>query len=288
MVIETVQVYSSLPMPDDPFRYGWRNVRRIQANGNETWERVPLTLEDVLHPQEEDFVAQSVSHQLRQRYLQEALAAQLAHDPTAVVVADLLIAWDTPDLKPHAPDIAVILGVRAHRNWSTFHVAEEGVRPTLLIEITSPSTASLDRSIKLDEYGEAGVETYVLIDTQRFRSRTVLRLVGYTLTPEGYQLLAPNDRGWLWLDVAHTWLCIEDNEIVCRDESGRPIGDYLTLAAALRDAERRAFQEAEARAMAERRANAEAEARAVAEQRADAAEAQLRAVEAELRRLRGS
>jgi hypothetical protein len=33
--------------------------------------------------------------------------AQLATDPTAVVLDDVRIAWDVPELKPHGPDIVV-------------------------------------------------------------------------------------------------------------------------------------------------------------------------------------
>ncbi len=87
MAIETVHIYRPMPTPEDPFRYGWRHVRHEHSDGTETWERVPLTLEDVLHPQEEDFVAQSVSHHLRQEYLHTVISARLAHDPTAIVVA---------------------------------------------------------------------------------------------------------------------------------------------------------------------------------------------------------
>lgn len=288
MATTTVEIYSPRPEPEDAFRYGWRYLRREGPDGRETWERVPLTLEDVLHPQEEDVVTQSVTHQLRQEYLHTVLAAQLAHDPTAIVVADLLIDWDVPGLKGHGPDIAVILGVRERKNWSTFHVAEEGVRPALLIEITSPATASLDRSVKVEEYEAAGVETYVLIDTARSRSFPALRLIGYGLTPDGYQLLVPDERGRLWLAVARTWLGIADNEIVCYDEMNRPLGDYVTLATTLRRAEQRAADEAAARLEAEHRA-AQAERRADEEARTRAAaEARLRALEDELRRLRGS
>ncbi|NJN68767.1 MAG: Uma2 family endonuclease, partial [Chloroflexaceae bacterium] len=46
---------------DDPFRYGWRYVCR-RSNGREEWERVPLTEEDVLHPQMEDHIVQSDTH----------------------------------------------------------------------------------------------------------------------------------------------------------------------------------------------------------------------------------
>jgi hypothetical protein len=102
---------------NDPFRYGWRYLRREEADGTEGWERVPLTLEDVLHPQEEDFILQNRLHHLIQEYLRIVFAAQLAHDPTAVVLADVRVAWDVPGLEAHGPDIAVITGVRELKNW---------------------------------------------------------------------------------------------------------------------------------------------------------------------------
>lgn len=267
------------PDQSDPYRYGWRYVRRDNADGTYVMEQVPLTLEDVLHPQAGDQVTHNDAHQRRRRYLCNVLETRLAHDPTAVVLDDVRVAWDTPELRPHGPDIAVIIGVREHKNWSTFDVGQEGVRPELIIEITSPETASIDRSIKLQEYDLAGVPLYIIVDGVTSRKQPALRLVGYMQTPNGFQVLAPNAQGWLWLAPVGIWLGIEDNEIVCYDETGQPLGDYQALAATL-------AAETEARAAAERRAEAAVEQQTAAERRADAAEARLQALEAELRELR--
>jgi Uma2 family endonuclease len=260
---------------NDPFRYGWRYLRREKADGTEIWERMPLTLEDVLHPQEEDVIVQNRVHQLIREYLRIIFAAQLAHDPTAIVLTDVRVAWDVPGLEAHGPDIAVITGVREIKNWSTFDVAVEGARPELVVEITSPSTAGIDRMTKLEEYETASVPTYVIIDTVGRRSASHLRLFGYTLTPAGYQVLTPDERDWLWLDAVQVWLGIADGAIVCYDEAGQSLGDYVAVTEALR-AETGARQAAETLA----RAEAEAVARALAEER-------LRQLEAELARLRG-
>ncbi len=75
----------------DPYRYGWRYLRRDLADGAQVMEQVPLTLEDVLHPQEGDQVSHSDADG-RRRYLVNVLEAQLAHDPTAVVLDDVRIA----------------------------------------------------------------------------------------------------------------------------------------------------------------------------------------------------
>lgn len=248
--------------PADPFRYGWRFVQREQPDGEIVLDQEPLTLDDVVHPREEDFIVHSEAHQRRCVYLYSVLGAQLAADPTAVVLHDVRVAWDIPDLRAHGPDIAVILGVRERKNWSTFDVGfdvgKEGVRPALIIEVTAPETAHVDRSLKVDEYDMAQVPLYILVDTLLSSAQPRLRLVGYAQTPNGYQVLAPNERGWLWLSPARTWLGIVDNEIVCYDEADRPLGDYQTIAAAL----------------------------TTAEQRAETAEARLRELEAELRRQR--
>jgi Uma2 family endonuclease len=249
----------------DPYRYGWRYVRQDRADGTFVMEQAPLTLEDVLHPQEGDQVTHSDAHQRRRRYLMNVLEAQLAHDPTAVVLDDVRVAWDHPDLKPHGPDITVILGVRARKNWSTFDVAAEGARPALIIEITSPETASIDRSNKLEEYDLAGVPLYVIVDTIMLRKEPALRLLAYTQTPNGYQVLPPDQRGRIWLTPAQTWLAVEQHEIVCHDEAGSPLGDYRALREALA---------------------AEMQAREAAELRAATAEARVHELEAELQRLR--
>jgi hypothetical protein len=47
---------------DDPFRYGWRYVKRVLPDGTVDLEQMPLTLEDVLHPQEEDHISYTNLH----------------------------------------------------------------------------------------------------------------------------------------------------------------------------------------------------------------------------------
>jgi hypothetical protein len=42
------------PAPADPFFYGFRYVPRPRPDGGSDLEMVPLTLEDILHPQEDD------------------------------------------------------------------------------------------------------------------------------------------------------------------------------------------------------------------------------------------
>jgi colicin import membrane protein len=256
--------------PDDLFRYGWRWVVRTLPGGHLREYQEPLTLEDVLHPQEGDFIVQNADHERLCRYLADVCDAQLADDPSAVVLHDVRVAWDEAGKHAHGPDVAVFFGVRERKRWPTFNVAIEGARPALIIEVTSPETANVDRADKVDEYAEVGVPLYVIVDTYYFRKKLLQRLIGYQLTREGYQPLFPDERGWLWLEPVRVWLAITDGKVVCYDEQGQPFGDHAT--------------EVALRRAAEARAQAEVEARVQAEGRAAEAEARIRALEEQLRR----
>lgn len=249
------------PEPEgaDAYPYGWRYVECVLADGSVRLDQIPLTLEDVLHPQEGDQVTHSDVHQRICIYLFNVFSGLVAALPGAVVLHDVRVAWDVPGLKPHGPDLAVILGVRERKNWSTFDVAQEGVRPVLLVEVTSPETRSIDLTSKLEEYYLAGVPLYIIVDLVQREGRTVPRLLGYRQTDTVYAVLAPDERGRLWLEPLKVWLGVQDQHVVCYDEASMPIGDYTDLKTTL-------ATELEARAAAERR---------------------LQEVEAELRQLRG-
>jgi len=205
------------------------------------------------------------------------------------------VAWDVPDLRPHGPDVMVIPGLRERRDWSTFDVAEEGVRPALIIEITSPETRENDVVRKVAHYARAGVAQYVIVDNLGRRGERQLRLLDYRLVGDTYRLQPPDVRGWVYLEVAGLWLGVEGDHVVCYTDDGTAFGDYATVVQQAAEAEARARQEAAARAEAEalarvateqarreaaaraeaeEQARREAEARAAAEALAQAAEAQ--------------
>jgi Uma2 family endonuclease len=271
----------------DPYPYGWREIPRLLPDGKEIHERVPLTLEDILHPEVGDFRMHSREHQRFCRYLCDVLENRVADDPTAAVLDDVLVAWAHPGIRGHGPDIAVIFNVQQQQNWSTFDEVEEGTKPSLIIEITSPSTYSVDLETKVDHYAQVGVEWYVIVDIVIRRDMPSKRLLGYQLTPDGYELLEPNAEGWLWLAPVNLWLGWHGEDIACYDADGNLIGDYNAVVDARIQAEERAAQEAQARTAAEKRADDADQARATAEKRADDADQARHQLEAELRRLRG-
>jgi colicin import membrane protein len=304
------------PPADDPFRYGWRYVRRPTPDDPDHLEPVPLTLEDVLHPEEGDFIVHSDRHETDRMYLTAVLRARLEAHGRAIVLSDVRVAWDVPDLRPHGPDVMVIPGLRERRDWSTFDVAEEGVRPALIIEITSPETRENDVVWKVAHYARAGVAQYVIVDNIGRRGERQLQLLDYRLVGDTYRLQPPDERGWVYLELADLWVGVEGDHVVCYADDGTAFGDYATVvqqaaeaeararaaeeqaqreAAARAEAEEQARREAAARAEAEEQARREAAARAEAEEQArrEAAartelEARLRELEAKLQRLQGT
>ena len=254
----------------EPYRYGWRYVVEYDAAGEDHWTRVPLTLADVLHPQEEDVFMPSEAHERLRNYLYNVLSALLDENAKAVILSDTNVAWDDPEIKPHRPDLAVIFEVQTKRNWSTFDVKAEGTRPALIIEITSPATRSVDFQEKYDQYEQLRVPFYVIIDAIPRRRRVTYELKGYRLTADGYVPLLLDARGWLWLEPVRAWLAVVDGAVICYDEQEQRMQSYAAEARARKNAEKRAVREAQARAAAEAR-TAELEAR-------------LRQLEEELRR----
>ncbi len=292
----TAETIVHAPPPDeDPFRYGWRWVPNDAIDGRHKLRAIPLSLEDILHPEYGDEIMHSEAHERRRMYIYGALLAQTADDPSAVVLSDVRIAWDVPDLKAHGPDVMLIFGVRQRQNWTTFDVAAEGVRPSLIVEIVSPEYAALDRSTKLEHYDRAGVPVYVVLDTVETRDGEQLRVLAYGKQLDIYEPLPADERGRIWIAPARLWLGIEQNELVIYDERGALVPDYAHLTKLRAIAEDRASIAEDRASIAEDRAEAEQDARAKAEDRAEAervaragAEDRVRALEAELLRLRGT
>ena len=273
------------PDESDPFRYGWRHVTVRGPDGTETLDQVPLTLEDVLFPETGDFIVQTDLHDTDSNYLKDVFNARLAAVPGGVAVSDCRVDWNIPGVRPLGPDIAVFFNVKRRKDWATLDVAAEGVRPALVVEVTSTGTRKNDVEIKPDFYHRARVPLYVIADVLEEDEETRrVELIGYRYAPAGYQRIEPDPRGWIWLDPLRLWLgVVQDrrlgcDRLACFDaETGKEIGDYETISEALAAAtaeraqlEARAQAQAEARTQAEARAQAEAEARTQAEARLQA------------------
>ncbi|MGO9470066.1 MAG: Uma2 family endonuclease [Isosphaeraceae bacterium] len=276
----------STPSSPASFENGYRLVRRPERNGRAGWQRIPLTLEDMLHPQEGDVHVLSDPHADDCTYSRIVLKDRYAGDQSVAVLSDCGIYWDIPRLKHHSPDLAVIFGVKRRKGWRTFHVKTEKVRPALIIEVTSPNTRVNDVETKVKEYARARVPYYVIVDADEEHGPRKLTLLSYRLKGAAYERVQPDEKGRVWLEPVGLWLAVKVNSDTGGDcvafidpATGSEIGDYTAIRRAREEAQARATQ-AETRAtQAETRAAAAADARAAAEERS-------RQLEAELLRLR--
>lgn len=258
----------------DIYPYGWRYTHTV-VNGVEKWKRVPLTRQELLHPELGDTKVHYEYHERFCTYLYDVLVAQLADDPQAVVLHDVGVYWDDPQLDHHAPDIAVIFDVTEQREWAFFKVVEERTKPSLIIEVTSLSNRSTDLVDKLDEYEQAGVPLYVILDTYLYKDQMKRSLLGYELQGGHYRAMIPNAQGRLWLETVGLWIGLGD-EVVLYDKSGTPIPNYTQLTGKFEKVVAEAQAEADARRM-------ETESRKVAEAKVEL-EIEARRIEVEARR----
>jgi Uma2 family endonuclease len=281
MSTATQQTGSTNPplAPPDEFPYGWREVPVTLPDGTQDFVRMPLTLEDVLHPEYGDVIPVSSLHDLVRTYLASVFRARTDHDPTALVLSDVLVYWDDPALKHHGPDVAAIFGVRDRDAYrKSFFVAKERARPRTIVEIVSPDTRKNDVETKFVQYHLAKVLYYVILD--RKKDNDPWELHGYRDAANGYEELPKDNRGRLWLEDIGIWLGTEGQRVTCYDgKTDAVIGDYTEITKHL--------EEAAARAEAERiRAETERSRADTERSRAEAAEARLRELEAEIARLR--
>ncbi len=183
----------------NPFRFGWRYVQQIGRNGAKKWVQVPLTLDDVLHPQEGDHIPDNSQQARDCNYLYGVLKWQLAGNPHAVVFTDCLINWGVRGLRNHSPDISVFDGVAdPQRDWTTFAVAREGARPILVIEIVSPDAhdwQARDNDVvtKVREYYRARVPLYVIVDQERVGGPR--QIIGYRRGTRKYVTIPLEEQG---------------------------------------------------------------------------------------------
>jgi Uma2 family endonuclease len=292
----------ALPPRSDPFRYGWRYVLRgTDRDGNEVWDQVPLTLDDVLHPEVGDFIVNSSAHARDCIYLAYVLRARRKRwRRRTVVLMDTRVAWDVIALRAHGPDIAVIHGVRRpDRNFRTFDVAAEKVRPNLIIEVTSKDTRFNDLVTKVTQYHQAGVRQYVIVDANEpDDGPRTLRLVAYRHGSQRYEPMPLDDQGRVELLGLGLLLGTCGERIALYDaETGEEVGEYDAVTevleartaaleaeiAARAEAEKAIEEAVEARREAERGRKAEEEARRAAEARAADLAARLRELEERLK-----
>ena len=265
---------------ENRFPYGWRYVTRRLPTGDDVYDQIPLTTDDLLNPQEGDQVPQRNEHFQPIVDLVASLKTYYANDPTMGVFGDLIMDWGIPGLAKPAPDITLIPNVKQKdAARGTFKVVQEGTRPCVVMEVMSPGHSG-DDTDKVTIYERAGIAEYFLIKPHLERELPYYSLRGFRLVKGVYREI-PRKTGrllsrslQLWLEVADQGRQVRLTEVA----TGRRLLTQIETEAARQ-------QEQAARVAAEALAQAEAAARAVSEAARVAAEARAAALEQRLREL---
>ena len=219
-----------------------------------------IPLEDEIYYPESDGkpMGETQLHQQEIVYLIQALDERFRDTPDVLVAGDLLFYYVQGDpTSMVVPDVFVVHGIPKGLR-EKYLLWQEGRAPGFVVEVTSKSTRRKDMTFKKELYERLGVTEYFLFDPLREYLRPPLQ--GFRLFDHRYRPIRPEPDGSLVSTVTGLAFGLEGNRIRARDAAaGAPL---------LRREEY------------ERKAAAEAEARNQAEER-------VRALEAEIARLRG-
>ncbi len=269
------------PAPHFPFREDEQALFRpvLQPDGDVVVEKLPLTLDVLLHPKVDDQVTQSRPHHKKLNPLADTLERFLERQADVGVFSDLVILWEQMGERDVAPDVYVVKGVR-DRNAidGSFDPVAEATGPCLVIEVVSTSSRAMtrkDEDKNPELFARMGVEDLVLLYPplpvppaagEREETQQPLRLDVRRLGFSGrYRANLPNSEGWILLRSVGLRIKVAEDglRLLIEDiKTGERLLTSVEEEEARRAAEKRAAAEA-------RRAEKEAEARRQAEERAE-------------------
>src|SRR5262245_12572377 len=202
---------------EERFRYGWRYVRRVGPDGKEVLDEVPLTLEDVLHPQEGDVIPEAPYHEQERGYLSGVFRTRFPDDDSVLVLSDCIVDWGVRGLRNTSPNVSIFRGVRRRPNprRGTFFLARSGGRCLLALEIVSTDTRDNDVIRKVPEYHQARIPLYVIVDQEEEDGPRTL--IGYRWTPQRYVRMRLDKQGRLLLKSLRVRLGLVEDRVQCYD-----------------------------------------------------------------------
>jgi len=162
-------------------------------------------------------MAETDLHRKEMARLIETLDAFLADRPDVYVSGNLLLYYEEGNPRASvAPDVFVAVGVPKH-DRPIYKLWEEHAPPTVVIEVTSPSTRREDRAKKWALYARLGVGEYYLYDPLGEYLRPPFQ--GYRLDAGEYRAMTPDVDGALVSAELGLVLVLVDGRLRLRDRS---------------------------------------------------------------------
>jgi len=250
-------------LPTFPLEAGWRTV---YDTATQRYHQQPLTLLDILYPNEDDvgvvYMAQSPLHNLLTDLLSVMLSTYLgARD--WLILHDVLVLWGIRGIPPKSPDLAAIPGGRLPIDEKSYRVGRDGPLPAFVIEVTSQETRNEDLDNKPLHYAAMGIKEFLIIDILN-ETTEAWDLIGYRLEDGPYyRRLSPDaEKGITFTTVGLRFVAVNRTRIEVYDSA---TGQRLLTSDELKA-----------------RAEAEEIARKAADDRAAALERRVRELESQL------
>jgi len=233
-------------VPDGyPFHIGTRLVNHRNADGKIVrHEYVPLTLEDYLHPQEEDKFYLSNRHSITVRYLGHALELNLRDRPRLKTFIEQRVDWQVDGIEPHAPDAVVLDGyaIPYDDTLGTVPVRDLGCVPLAVFEVTSEATRHTDFGAKLDEFLDVGIPYFFAIDAAAPNGVPVI--LAMQRINERYRMMPEHPKLGFMIPELKLYFRWENDRLFVADREGNDIPDSATVGAELEASRQMAKAEA--------------------------------------------
>lgn len=228
------------------------------------WPEVILPPTDL--PSEDGVPMETPWHRAAMTQLIDSLSWQWRDRMDCFIGGNMFVYYSVNQARNHdfrGPDFFVVKNVERYRERKYWAVWDEDARfPDMILELVSPTTAEIDRTIKKDLYERTfRAGNYFCFDP------ATGRLEGWELAATGYSAIEPDERGWLWSSELQLWL-------------GSWHGEYWDITA---DWPRFFTREGE---LVRTAAGGEARRAEVEARRADAAEAEVERLRQELHAIR--
>lgn len=243
-----------------------------------------IPLEEIHYPESDGKpVAETEFHFEELVYTWQALKERYAAEPDVFVGANLFLYYRKGDPSGVvAPDGFVVKGVPkllpGNQRRRKYLLWEEGQAPCFVLETTSEDTRHEDETTKKEVYRQLGVAEYFRFDPLGEYLNPPLQ--GLRLVRRRYRPIRPSPDGSLLSQSTGVIFRVEGSQLrLIHAATGTPLLRNEEVPKARQQAKERAAVEAQARRQAEEKAAAEVQARIQIEER-------IRALEAEIARLR--